>query len=190
MSGPEVEALLELWGQEEALQDPWARRRNAEIFGWMARALAEHGHPLRTFEQVWSKVKELWLSCVRAGECLGAGPHSCPYYSQLHCILVDEEETSSMIVDTGLGSPVIAHPEQEHKREGQPAAPAEDEETSPIITLSLEPLPGSQEVSQASSEAGEGSSAGSEGPASPPMPPARVWGTQRCARPWDQLMWQ
>nr|XP_025033572.1 uncharacterized protein LOC112543513 [Pelodiscus sinensis] len=184
-SGLEVEALLELWGQEEAQQDPRARRRNADIYNWMEQILDNSKHPLWTFEQIQCKVKELWLSYVYVSGPSEAGPHTCAYYTQLHCILGDEEDdASSPIVETGLWTPVVVQMEQEQEGEGQPARQAE-EETSPTVPLPLELVAASQDVSQAASDAGDKSSAGpvwSEGPASPPLQAATGQGTHRCAR--------
>ncbi|XP_074853970.1 glutamine amidotransferase-like class 1 domain-containing protein 1 isoform X1 [Carettochelys insculpta] len=178
-SEAEIQALLDLWAKEESLQDPKTRRRNAEIYSRMASALAQQGHPPRSLEQVRSKVKELRQGYARARDavgCSGAEPPSCPYYWELHRIL-GRGDTSPPChsLDLGLKGPLVVKEEEEDQPpEGQPQEP--ESETSSLVTA-LDPGPGSQDTSCASSELGEGSSTGpalSEGRATPISPPGRA----------------
>lgn len=119
----------------------------------MAESLATKGHT-RTLEQGQSKVKELQQAYTRVREhssCSRAGPHSYPYFDDLHRILGGSEAPSPPpVVDMGLETPVVA-------RAGVPAQEEEDA-VSTVTTITLEPLPHGLDVSQASSKAGKGSS--------------------------------
>ncbi|XP_075757470.1 uncharacterized protein LOC142818867 [Pelodiscus sinensis] len=117
-SGPELKTLLELWGEEEALQALKSRQRNADIYGRMAEALAQKGHYPHTQDQVRSKVKELWQGYVKAREessRSGAAPYYCPYYSELDQILggSGEAHTPWRFVQSGLADPVVDAPEED-----------------------------------------------------------------------------
>ncbi|XP_075791311.1 uncharacterized protein LOC142830418 [Pelodiscus sinensis] len=177
-SGPELKTLLELWGEEEALQALKSRQQNADIFGRMAEALAQRGHYPRTQDQVRSKVKELRQGYVKAREDSsrsGAAPHSCPYYSELDQILGGgEARTSRRLVQSGLADPVVDAPEQDPEQSGDgDMVPEEDSEET--ATLTLEPVTQTPEASQVSSDAGDEAAAGpamQEGRSTPAPPPS------------------
>ncbi|XP_075791032.1 uncharacterized protein LOC142830391 [Pelodiscus sinensis] len=182
----ELEALLDLWEEEEALHDTRC------IFNRMAQALSHQGHPARTLKQVRAKVKELLLDYVWASEGQGTGANSCPHYQWLHWILGQAAPHGpSVPVDTCRCPP--RHQAREAGEEDEPASGSEDEGST--VTLQAETLSGSHDVSHASSEAGEGSTAGpsrSGGPSSPvaaAAPPAAQPPSWR-VRQWDQLFWR
>ncbi|XP_075779510.1 zinc finger and SCAN domain-containing protein 20-like [Pelodiscus sinensis] len=150
-SGAEIKSLLELWGEEEALQALKSRRRNAEIYGRMAEALAQKGHYPRTQDQVRSKVKELRQGYAKAREessRSGAAPHYCPYYPELDQILGGSAEarTPRRFVQSGLADPVVDAPERELQQSGDgDMVPEEEEEArrrrpSPPWSQSPRPL--------------------------------------------------
>ncbi|XP_075779258.1 uncharacterized protein LOC142827537 [Pelodiscus sinensis] len=189
----EVKALLDLWGQEGALQEPRSRYRNADIFGRVARALTEQGHPARTLEQVRAKVKELRLAYVRASEGGGAGSDTCPHYKCLHALLGDTTvEGPSPLVDTGLCTSVVRPPDLKEEGDLTTTSKEEGEDRTATITLHLKPVPSSQDISRALSEAGDVSSAGpagSDGRSSPVLP-ALMQGPARWTRQHNQLLRQ
>ncbi|XP_075762548.1 uncharacterized protein LOC142819419 [Pelodiscus sinensis] len=198
-SGPELKTLLELWGEEAALQALKSRRRNADIYGRMAEALAQKGHYPRTQDQVRSKVKELRQGYVKAREessHSGAAPYYCPYYSELDQILGGggEARTPRRFVQSGLADPVVDAPEQdpEHSGDGD-MVPEEDSEETAILTL--EPVTQTPEASQVSSGAGDEAAAGppvQEGRSTPaPLPsPSRGHGSRRHRRVYADILRQ
>ncbi|XP_075753461.1 uncharacterized protein LOC142818328 [Pelodiscus sinensis] len=154
----ELEALLDLWEEEEGLHDLQSRRRNAELYTRMARNLAQQGHPSRNCEQVRSKVKELRLGYVRATEGRGAGPDACPYFERLNSFLGEPAPQGPAVpVDTCQHPPIIrpTEPEEEDESGG-----ASGEEAS-VATQ--------QAPSSSSSVAGEEPTAG---PSTRPATPA------------------
>ncbi|XP_075793234.1 uncharacterized protein LOC142830642 [Pelodiscus sinensis] len=154
----ELEALLDLWEEEEGLHDLQSRRRNAELYTRMARNLAQQGHPSRNCEQVRSKVKELRLGYVRATEGRGAGPDACPYFERLNSFLGEPAPQGPAVpVDTCQQPPIIrpTEPEEEDESGG-----ASGEEAS-VATQ--------QAPSSSSSVAGEEPTAG---PSTRPATPA------------------
>ncbi|XP_075793230.1 uncharacterized protein LOC142830638 [Pelodiscus sinensis] len=198
-SGPELKTLLELWGEEEALQALKSRRRNADIYGRMAEALAQKGHYPRTQDQVRSKVKELRQGYVKAREessHSGAAPYYCPYYSELDQILGGggEARTPRRFVQSGLADPVVDAPEQdpEHSGDGDMVPEEDSEETA---TLTLEPVTQTPEASQVSSGAGDEAAAGpavQEGRSTPAPPPSpsRGHGSRRHRRVYADILRQ
>ncbi|XP_014426747.2 uncharacterized protein LOC106731673 isoform X2 [Pelodiscus sinensis] len=151
----EVEALLDLWAQEEALHDPWSLCPNANIFSRMAQNLAAQGFPSRTREQVWSTVKKLCQVYMKASGGGGAGADTCPHYDRLHAI---------------LGKKAVQGPSPPEEEVGDLTTSSKDEGEDLPSTLQLESGHIGWDVSLSSCEAGEGSSAGaagSEGSASP-----------------------
>ncbi|XP_075787045.1 uncharacterized protein LOC142829695 [Pelodiscus sinensis] len=196
-SGPEIKTLLELWGEEEALQALKSRRRNADIYGRMAEALAQKGHYPRTQDQVRSKVKELRQGYVKAREessHSGAAPYYCPYYSELDQILGGggEAHTPRCFVQSGLADPVVDTPEQdpEHSGDGDMVPEEDSEET---VTLTLEPVTQTPEASQVSSGAGDEAAAGpavQEGRSTPAPPPSRGHGSRRHRRVYADILRQ
>ncbi|XP_075785288.1 uncharacterized protein LOC142829492 [Pelodiscus sinensis] len=174
-STAEVTALLDLWGKEEALQDPKSRRRNAHIFSQMAQALAAQGNPAWTLEQVPAKVKDLRLTYVWASNRGGGGVTACPHYLHLQRILGDKGASSLLTqVDTAVVQPRELEEEKEGDRSTDEEEVAEDSSQTPPSWPSS-----SQDVSRASSESGEGLSVGppvSEGPSSLIPPAQRIQG--------------
>ncbi|XP_075788868.1 uncharacterized protein LOC142829999 [Pelodiscus sinensis] len=201
-SGAEIKSLLELWGEEEALQALKSRRRNADIYGRMAEALAQKGHYPRTQDQVRSKVKELRQGYAKAREessRSGAAPHYCPYYPELDQILGGSAEarTPRRFVQSGLADPVVDAPERELQHSGDGDMGPEEEDTEETATLTLEPVTQTSEASQASSGAGEEAAAGpavEEGrstPAPPPSPsPPQRHGSRRHRRVYADILRQ
>ncbi|XP_075772103.1 uncharacterized protein LOC142824234 [Pelodiscus sinensis] len=195
-SGPELKTLLELWGEEEALQALKSRRRNADIYGRMAETLAQKGHYPRTQDQVRSKVKELRQGYVKAREDSsrsGAAPHSCPYYTELDQILGGgEARTPRRLVQSGLVDPVVDAPEQDPEQSGDgDMVPEEDSEET--ATLTLEPVTQTPEASQVSSDAGDEAAAGpavQEGRSTPAPPPSRGHGSRRHRRVYVDILRQ
>ncbi|XP_075787740.1 uncharacterized protein LOC142829826 [Pelodiscus sinensis] len=100
----------------------------------------------------------------------------------------------SVPVDTGLRPPVTrpAEPEEEGDLPTRSGSEDEGDDYSSTITLHLEPVPSSQDVSRASSKAGEGSSAGpprSKGLSSPAaVAPSTTQAPVQWARQRDRLL--
>ncbi|XP_075788973.1 uncharacterized protein LOC142830019 [Pelodiscus sinensis] len=197
-SGPELKTLLELWGEEEALQALKSRRRNANIYGRMAEALAQKGHYPRTQDQVRSKVKELRQGYVKAREessHSGAVPYYCPYYSELDQILggSGEARTPRQFVQSGLADPVVDAPEEDPEQSGDGDMVPEEEDSAETATLTLEPVTQTPEASQVSSGAGEEAAAGpavQEGRSTPAPPPSRGHGSRRHRRVYADILRQ
>ncbi|XP_075777467.1 uncharacterized protein LOC142827188 [Pelodiscus sinensis] len=195
-SGTEVLTLLELWGEEEAVQARHTRRRNASIYGHMAQGLADKRHHPRILQQVRAKVKELRQGYMKAREqssASGAAPVHCTYYQELDRILGGQEPMSApVLVKTGLHTPV------QQSRQEVPMEDVEEEEeeeeedqTEDILTLTLQPVPETQEASQAPSDAGEGTSAGPTAAvcrATPVPPPTLSHNTRRHWRTYNDLL--
>ncbi|XP_075765652.1 uncharacterized protein LOC142820500 [Pelodiscus sinensis] len=199
-SGPEIKSLLELWGEEEALQALKSQRQNADIYGHMAEALAQKGHYPRTQDQVRSKVKELRQGYVKAREessRSGAAPYYCPYYPELDQILggSGKARTPRRFVQSGLADPVVDAPEQDPEQSGDGDMVPEEEDSEETATLTLEPVTQTPEASQASSGAGEEAAAGQaveEGRSTPAPPPSpsRGHGSRRHRRVYADILRQ
>nr|XP_025039621.1 uncharacterized protein LOC112545522 [Pelodiscus sinensis] len=157
----------------------------------MAQGLSDKGHHPRTLQQVRAKVKELRQGYVKAREqssASGAASAHCAYYNELDCILGGQEPMSApVLMQTGLHTPVQQN-WQEVPRED---VEEEEEQTEDTLTLSLQPVPETQEASQASSNAGEGTSAGptaADCRATPVPPPTRSHSTRRHWRAYNDLL--
>ncbi|XP_075773093.1 uncharacterized protein LOC142825187 [Pelodiscus sinensis] len=195
-SGTEVLTLLELWGQEEAVQALHTQRRNASIYGRMAQGLADKGHHPRTLQQVRAKVKELrqgYMKARKQSSASGAAPVHCTHYQELDRILGGQEPMSASVhVQTGLHTPV------QHSRQEVPMEDVEEEEEEAAqeqmedtLTLSLQPVPDSAEASQAPSDTEEGTSAGPAAAvcrSTPVPPPTWSHSTRRHWRTYNDLL--
>ncbi|XP_074844694.1 uncharacterized protein LOC142010288 [Carettochelys insculpta] len=120
----ELRDLLGLWSEEEVLQVMGSKRQNADAFAQLAKGLAARGHPARTPDHVWSKVKELWQGYTRARDAAsqsGAAPVTCPFYRELRDILGPRHTSSPpATLDTSAEEPQQA-PELESALEASPA---------------------------------------------------------------------
>ncbi|XP_075768579.1 uncharacterized protein LOC142821467 [Pelodiscus sinensis] len=154
----------------------------------MAQALAAQGHPAQTLEQVRAKVKDLWLSLIRASESGGNGATACLHYHHLHSILANKwAETLEAMVDSALATSVVQPTDAEEEEEGNRSTEEEEEDGS----QSPPAQHNSHHVSQASSEIGEGSSeepSASEGPSSPILPAPRSQGSSQRTRDCHYLL--
>ncbi|XP_075783181.1 uncharacterized protein LOC142829124 [Pelodiscus sinensis] len=195
-SGTEVLTLLELWGEEEAVQALHTWRRNANIYGRMSQGLADKGHHPRTLQQVRAKVKELRQGYMKAREqssVSGAAPVHCTYYEELDRILGGQEPMSApVLVQTGLHTPV-QHSQQEVPRDDVEEEEEAEEQMEDTLTLTLQPVPETEEALQALSDAGEGTSAGPAAAVrctTPVPPPTRSHSTRRHWRTYNDLLKQ
>ncbi|XP_075781588.1 uncharacterized protein LOC142828058 [Pelodiscus sinensis] len=122
----ELEALIELWKEEEGLHDLHSRRRNADLYTRLAQNLAQHGHPSRNCEQVRSKVKELRLGYVRATEGRGAGPDACPYFAELHSFLGEPAPQAPPVPVDTCQRPPINRPTEPEEADDSGSASGEE----------------------------------------------------------------
>nr|XP_025046190.1 uncharacterized protein LOC102463117 [Pelodiscus sinensis] len=154
----------------------------------MAEGLAKKGHHPRTLDQVWAKVKELRQGYARAHEhssTSGEAPQHCAYFQELDRILGDEEPFSTrVLVESGLQTPIqhCQKVDEDNPEEQQLQDEEEEDPNRSVVSLTLEPVPQSQEASQAFSDPGEGTSAGparADQHATPVPPPTWAHGSRR-----------
>ncbi|XP_075781592.1 uncharacterized protein LOC142828061 [Pelodiscus sinensis] len=163
----------------------------------MAEGLAKKGHHPRTLDRVQAKVEELRQGYARAREhssTSGEVPHHCAYFQELDRILGGGEPLSALVlVQSGLQTPVqqcqeVAedNPEQQLQEEEE-----EEDPNQSLITLTLQPVSQTQEISQSSSNVGQGTSAGPVGSdqhVTPMPPPTWSHGSRRHWRVYNDLM--
>ncbi|XP_074863167.1 uncharacterized protein LOC142019792 [Carettochelys insculpta] len=119
-----------------------SKRRNADAFARLAEGLAARGHPARTPDHVWSKVKELRQGYAQAWDAAsqsGAAPRHLPFYRELRDIPGPRHTSfSPATLDTSAKEPQQAleaesAPEASSAPRGPPqeptpGAPEEEEE--------------------------------------------------------------
>ncbi|XP_039403525.1 uncharacterized protein LOC120409461 [Mauremys reevesii] len=140
----EVLDLIACWGDESVMAELYSKKRNANTYVKVSRAMTERGYS-RDTEQCCTKIKELKQAYQKASEVnrhSGSHPHTFCFYCELHAIMRgDTTTTSSLSVDTCKGG--VARNEEEESLEENSAQAASGESVSPPsqeLFLILEPI--------------------------------------------------
>ncbi|XP_074809709.1 zinc finger and SCAN domain-containing protein 20-like [Natator depressus] len=125
----EVLDLIACWGDESVMAELRSKKRNANMYAKVSRAMTERGYS-RDTEQCRTKIKELRQTYQKAREAngrSGSQPHTCRFYRELHAVMGgDATTTPPLSVDTCKG--VVARSEEdeflEDKEEEEDSAQA------------------------------------------------------------------
>ncbi|XP_065407329.1 myb/SANT-like DNA-binding domain-containing protein 2 [Chrysemys picta bellii] len=181
----EVLDLIAVWGDESVLSELRSKRRNAEIYEKISKAMTERGYS-RDATQCRVKIKELRQAYQKTKESngrSGSQPQTCRFYEALHSILgaaatttppltVDSEDG---ILSTAASSEMLADREDEEGEEEEEAVNSAYNADFPdsqdlFITLTEIPYQPSPGINP-DPESGEGSVAA----ILPCHPPHRGW---------------
>ncbi|EMP37871.1 Zinc finger and SCAN domain-containing protein 29 [Chelonia mydas] len=148
----EVLDHIACWGDESVMAELRSKKRNANTYAKVSRAMMERGNPRET-EQCRTKIKELRQAYQKAREVnrrSGSQPHTCRFYHELHAIMgSDATTTPPLSVDTckeGVAwseEDEFLEDEEEDEEEEDSAQAASGESVSPPsqeLFLTLEPI--------------------------------------------------
>ncbi|EMP33654.1 Zinc finger and SCAN domain-containing protein 29 [Chelonia mydas] len=98
--------LIACWGDESVTAELHSKKRNANTYAEVSRAMTERGYS-RDTEQCRTKIKELRQAYQKAREAnghSGSQPHTCCFFCELHAIMGgDATTTSPLSMDTCKG---------------------------------------------------------------------------------------
>ncbi|EMP24951.1 Zinc finger and SCAN domain-containing protein 29 [Chelonia mydas] len=102
----EVLDHIACWGDESVMAELHSKKRNANTYAKVSRAMMERGYS-RDTEQCRTKIKDLRQAYQKAREangCSGSQPQTCRFYHELHTIMGgDATTTPPLSVDTCKG---------------------------------------------------------------------------------------
>ncbi|XP_074812007.1 uncharacterized protein LOC141989135 [Natator depressus] len=137
----EVLDLIACWGDESVMAELRSKKRNADTYAKVSRAMTERSYS-RDTEQCRIKIKELRQMYQKAREpngCSESQPHTCRFYRELHAIMGgDATTTPPLSVDTCKGG--VARSEEGELSED------EEEENSAQVASGESIFPPSQEL--------------------------------------------
>ncbi|XP_074986224.1 uncharacterized protein LOC142072635 [Caretta caretta] len=140
----EVLDLIACWGDESVMAELCSKKRNANTYAKVSRAMTERGYS-RDTEQCHTKIKELRQAYQKAREAnrrSGSQPHTCHFYRELHAIMGgDDTTTPPLSVDTCKGG--VAWSKEDEILEDEEE---EEEEDSAQVTSGESVFPPSQEL--------------------------------------------
>nr|XP_042702249.1 uncharacterized protein LOC112060942 isoform X1 [Chrysemys picta bellii] len=150
-SKQEVLDLIAFWGDESVMAEIRFKKRNANTYAKVSRAMTERCYS-RDTEQCCTKIKELRQAYQKAREangCSGSQPHTFRFYRELHAIMGgDATTTPPLSVDTCKGGVAWSEEEEtledeEEEEEEDSAQAASGESISPPsqeLILMLDPI--------------------------------------------------
>uniref|UniRef100_A0A8C3IZ76 SCAN box domain-containing protein n=1 Tax=Chrysemys picta bellii TaxID=8478 RepID=A0A8C3IZ76_CHRPI len=125
----EVLDLIACWGDESVMAELHSKKRNANTYAKVSRAMTERGYS-RDTEQCRTKIKELRQAYQKAREVngrSGSQPHTFHFYHELHAIMGgDATPTPPLSVYTCKGG--VAQSEEDELLEEEEDTDGEDEE--------------------------------------------------------------
>ncbi|XP_044840881.1 myb/SANT-like DNA-binding domain-containing protein 2 [Mauremys mutica] len=131
----EVLDLIACWGDESVMAELRSKRRNANTYAKVSRAMTERGYS-RDTEQCRTKIKELRQAYQKAREAngrSGSQPHTFRFYHELHAIMGgDATTTPPLSIDTCKRG--VARSEEEETLEDE-----EEEEEEGVQMFQLSP---------------------------------------------------
>ncbi|XP_043406603.1 trihelix transcription factor GTL2-like [Chelonia mydas] len=148
----EVLDLIACWGDESVMAELCSKKRNANTYAKVSRAMMERGYSRGT-EQCCTKIKELRQAYQKAREPnghSGSQSRTCCYYRELHAIMgSDATTTPPLSVDTCTGGVAQSEEDEEEEEEEDSAQAASGESVSTasqelVLTLEATASPHSQ----------------------------------------------
>ncbi|EMP40852.1 Zinc finger and SCAN domain-containing protein 29 [Chelonia mydas] len=138
----EILDLIACWGDESVMAELRSKKRNANTYTKVSRAMTERGYS-RDTEQCRTKIKELRQAYQKAREangCSGSQPHTCHFYRELLSIMGgNDPSTPPLSVDTCKGG--VAWSEEDDFLEDE-----EEEEDSAQVASGESVFPPSHEL--------------------------------------------
>ncbi|EMP35296.1 Zinc finger and SCAN domain-containing protein 29 [Chelonia mydas] len=146
----EVLDLIACWGDESVMAELRSKKRNANTYAKVSRAMTERGYS-RDTEQCRTKIKELRQAYQKAREangCSESQPHTCRFSLELHAIMGgDDTTTPPLYMDTCKGGVAwskedeFLEDEEEEEEDSAQAASGESVfSSSQELFLTLEPI--------------------------------------------------
>ncbi|XP_023957829.2 uncharacterized protein LOC112059026 isoform X1 [Chrysemys picta bellii] len=142
----EVLDLIACWEDESVMAELHSKKRNANMYAKVSRAMTERGYS-RDTDQCRIKIKELRQAYQKTREAngrSGSQPRTFYFYYELHAIMGDDATTTPPLsMDTCQGG--VAQSEEEESLEDEEEEEEEDsgESFSPLsqeLFLTLEPI--------------------------------------------------
>nr|XP_042698091.1 uncharacterized protein LOC122172356 [Chrysemys picta bellii] len=143
----EVMDLIACWGDESIMAELHSKKRNANNYAQVSRAMMERGDS-RDTDQCRTKIKELRHAYQKAREAngrSGSQPHTFHFYHELHAIMGgDATTTPPLSVDTCKGGVAWSEAEETLEEEEEDSAHAASGESiflpSQELILTLDPI--------------------------------------------------
>ncbi|EMP26664.1 Zinc finger and SCAN domain-containing protein 29 [Chelonia mydas] len=143
----EVLDLTACWGDESVMAELRSKKRNANTYAKVSRAMMERGYS-RDTDQCRTKIKALRQAYQKAREVnghSGSQPHKCRFYCELHAIMGGDDITTPLLsVDTCKGGVARSEEDEFLEDEEEDSAQAASGESvfppSQELFLTLEPL--------------------------------------------------